>query len=145
MPKGWATTEEIASFDKLSSDAIPVPQASSIGLDGGYAAIGGLQGDVGIYSIEAGKLERSLKINEPVTDTVWTESKIIFATAKGSVKVWESGNEVASFSDHAGAATGLAVHPSGEILASVGADKSFVFYDLSNLRRVSRVYTDSCK
>lgn len=57
----------------------------------------------------------------------------------------ENGSEIASFSDHAGPATGLAMHPSKEILASVGSDKSFVFYDLANLQRATRVYTNSGK
>lgn len=122
------------------SESIPVPQASSLGIESGYAAVGGLTGDAAIFSIATGQTERSLKVDEPVTDTVWSGSKVAFATAKGSVKVFESGNEVASFSEHAGAATCLAMHPGGQILASVGADKSFVFYDLADLKRVTRVY-----
>jgi pre-mRNA-processing factor 19 len=59
--------------------------------------------------------------------------------------VHSSGSEVASFSDHAGPVTGLALHPGGLILASVGSDKSFVFYDLSALRTVFRSFTDSRK
>jgi pre-mRNA-processing factor 19 len=145
VPPGWVTPDEVAAFDKLASDAIPVAQASSIDLEGGYAAVSGLQGDVGIYSLEAAKLERTLKVNEPVTDTLWAGKRIIFATSRGSVKIFESGSEIASFSEHAGPATGLALHPSGDILASVGTDKSFVFYDLASLKRVTRVYTDSCR
>lgn len=69
----------------------------------------------------------------------------MFATAKGSVKVFESGSEVASFSEHAGPATALSLHPSGDILGSVGSDKSIVFYDLSTNTRVSRSYAESCE
>lgn len=97
-----------------------------------------------IYAVEANTVERKLKVDEPVTDTIWSGSKVMLATSKGSVKVIDSGNEVASFSEHAGPATSVSVHPSGEILASVGADKSVVFYDLSTLSRVARVYMDSC-
>lgn len=144
VPEGWATPEDVAGFEKLASDSIDVAQASSIGLqgEGDYAAVGGLKGDVGIYSLAAEKLERSLKVGEPITDTVWTGSKILFATAKGSVKVYEGGAEVASLDEHAGTVTGLAVHPSGDILASVGSDKSIVLYDLGILQRVTRIYTD---
>lgn len=88
-------------------------------------------------------MERSLDIGEPVTCTVWTGSKVILGTSKGSVKVLDSGSEVASFHVHAGAVTGLTVHPGGRILASVGVDKSFVFYDLETLQQVSRGYTDA--
>lgn len=98
-----------------------------------------------IYSVEGDKLERELNIEEPVTGATWAGSKVIFATAKGSVKIFDSGKEVASFSDHAGPVTGLSVHPSNDILATVGSDKSFVFYDLVNLQRATRVYTNSGK
>lgn len=143
MPSGWASSDEIATFAPRLSESLPAPQASSIGLEADYAAVGGLKGDVAIFSITAGTLERSLKVDEPVTDTLWSGPKVMLATAKGSVKVYENGSEVASFSEHAGAATALSLHPGGNILASVGTDKSFVLYDLSALRRVSRVYTDA--
>ena len=98
-----------------------------------------------IYSVEADNLERSVSVDEPVTDSIWDGPRIFFSTAKGSVKVFESGSEIASFTEHAGPATGLAIHPSKAILASVGADKSFVFYDLQNLQRATRVYTNAGK
>ena len=139
------TADDVVAFKKLASDDISVPQASSIGVEAEYAAVGGLKGNVGIYSLAAEKLERSLKVDEPITDTIWTGSKILFSTSKGSVKVYDSGSEVASFAEHAGAVTGIAVHPSGELMASVGSDKSIVLYDLGGLQRVTRIYTDRCK
>lgn len=143
VPSGWASSDEIATYAPRLSESLPAPQASSIGLEAGYAAVGGLKGDVAIFSTTTGTLERSLKVDEPVTDTLWSGSKLMLATAKGSVKVYDKGSEVASFSEHAGAATALSLHPGGNILASVGTDKSFVLYDLSGLQRVSRVYTDA--
>ncbi|KAI5919011.1 cell cycle control protein [Camillea tinctor] len=143
VPEGWVTAEEVAAFTVEASNSLPVPQTTTLTVEEGYAAIGGLQGDVAIYSIEADKLERSLKVDEPLTASIWEGSKVIFSTAKGSVKVFENGNEIASFSDHAGPVTALSIHPGKEILASVGSDKSFVFYDLANLQRATRVYTDS--
>lgn len=84
-------------------------------------------------------------MEEPVTDAAWAETRVVFATGQGSVKVFEEGNQVASLSEHAGAATAVSVHPSGEILASVGTDKSIVFYDLVEQKRVARAYTDAGK
>jgi pre-mRNA-processing factor 19 len=84
-------------------------------------------------------------VEEPVTDAAWAETRVIFATGQGSVKVFEEGNQVASLSEHAGAATALSLHPSGEILASVGTDKSIVFYDLIAQKRAARAYTDAGK
>lgn len=105
--------------------------------------MGGLKGDAAIFSINAGQVERSLQVNEPVTDTLWHDSKVVFATSKGSVKIFESGSEVASFADHAAPVTAVSMHPGGTILASVGTDKSFVFYDIKALKRVTRVYTST--
>lgn len=122
-----------------------MPQATTVSVQEAYAVIGGLQGNVSIYSIDSDKVERSLQVNEPVTDSIWEGSRVFFSTSKGSVKVFESGSEIASFSDHAGPANGLAIHPSKEILASIGSDKSFVFYDLVNLQRATRVYTNAGK
>ncbi|KAI1339396.1 cell cycle control protein [Xylariaceae sp. FL0016] len=143
VPQGWTTPDDITAFAVTASNSLPVPQTTTITLEGGYAAASGLTGDVAIYSIEADKVERSLKVNEPVTDSIWEGSKVIFATAKGSVKVFENGSEIVSFSEHAGPANGLAMHPSQEILASIGSDKSFVFYDLINLQRATRIYTNA--
>ncbi|XXH04498.1 hypothetical protein Hte_010914 [Hypoxylon texense] len=143
VPSGWATAEDITSFAIQTTNPLPVAQATTISVEEGFAAVGGLQGDVAIYSIDSDTVERSLQVNEPVTDSIWDGTKVFFSTSKGSVKVFENGSEIASFSDHAGPATGLAMHPSKEILASVGSDKSFVFYDLVNLQRATRVYTNS--
>ncbi|KAI0844850.1 Prp19-domain-containing protein [Daldinia vernicosa] len=143
VPEDWATAEDIATFAVETTNSLPVPQATTVSVEAAYAAVGGLQGDVAIYSIDSGNVERSLQVNEPVTDSIWDGSRVFFSTSKGSVKVFENGSEIASFSDHAGPATGLSIHPSKEILASVGSDKSFVFYDLANLRRATRVYTNA--
>ncbi|KAI1402896.1 Prp19-domain-containing protein [Hypoxylon fuscum] len=143
VPEGWATAEDITSFAVETTNSLPVPQATTVSVQEAYAVIGGLQGNVSIYSIDSDKVERSLQVNEPVTDSIWEGSRVFFSTSKGSVKVFESGSEIASFSDHAGPANGLAIHPSKEILASIGSDKSFVFYDLVNLQRATRVYTNA--
>ncbi|KAI0876657.1 WD40-repeat-containing domain protein [Hypoxylon argillaceum] len=143
VPEGWATPDDISIFAVEASNALPITQPTTLASDGGYSAIGGLGGEVAIYSVEADKLERSFTVGEPVTDSIWEGPRLFFSTAKGSVKVFESGNEIASFADHAGPATALAMHPSKAILASVGVDKSFVFYDLENLQRATRVYTNA--
>lgn len=145
IPEGWVTSEEVSSFKPTTSDVL-VPKASSASVEGSYAAISGFEGDVAIFSVEANVVERTLKVDEPVTDTLWVGGKtLFFATTKGSVKMFDSGSEVASFSEHAGPATAISMHPSGQILASVGTDKSIVFYNMADVSRASRIYTDSGK
>lgn len=142
-PKEWVTSDEISSFETQTSNAVPVAQATSLDIEGSYAALGGLKGDAAVYSVDADSVERQLAIGEPVTDTLWTGSRVIFATSQGSVKVYENGSETGSLTEHSGPATGLSIHPGGDILGSVGADKAVIFYSLSEMKRVSRAYTDA--
>ncbi|KAK2605877.1 hypothetical protein QQS21_003717 [Conoideocrella luteorostrata] len=143
IPSGWATSDDISSFDITASSALPVSQATSIDLEGSYAALGGLKGEAAIYSIEADVLERQLQVNEAVTNTLWSGARVFFATSQGNVKVYEAGNEIASLSEHAGPLTSLSAHPGADILGSVGADKSIVFYDLTAMKRASRAFADA--
>ncbi|KAL1892827.1 hypothetical protein Cpir12675_004361 [Ceratocystis pirilliformis] len=143
IPEGWITPEAMTSFEKKASTDVGVPNPSTLSFSSGFAAVGSLQGDAAIYSVAADKVEKQLPVGEPVTASAWSGSKLVFATAKGSVKVYDGGAEVAAFAEHAGPVTGLAVHPSGELLASVGADKALVIYDLAGLRAVTRTYADS--
>ncbi|KAI1030307.1 hypothetical protein LB505_004286 [Fusarium chuoi] len=144
VPEGWATGEEISAFESATTHSLPVPEATALTVGGtNAAAVGGLKGQAVIYSTTEDKVEQSLSVGEPVTDAVWAEAGVAFATGQGSVKVFQEGNQVASLSEHAGAATALSLHPGGEILASVGTDKSIVFYDLVAQKRVARAYTDA--
>lgn len=133
----------MSAFDVQASNPLPLTKATSLSVEGDYAALAGLDGEAAIYSVHADTLERPVAVKEPVTDTLWVGSKLLFATSRGSVKVYEAGSEVASLSEHAGAVTGLSSHPGGQLLGSVGADKSVVLYDMETMKRVSRAYTDA--
>ncbi|KAK4220496.1 hypothetical protein QBC38DRAFT_505691 [Podospora fimiseda] len=65
-----ASLDEVASFQQASYSDLSVSQASSLDVQANYAAIGGFDGKVDIYSIEENNVERSLDIGEPVTTTV---------------------------------------------------------------------------
>ena len=106
--------------------------------------MGGVDGVAGVYSIMENRLVRSLKAGGgAIKDGVWWGDRAVVATASGAVKIFEDGAETARFTTHAGSADALAMHPSGELLASVGADKSYVFYDLAGLKPLTQVFTDS--
>ena len=117
----------------------------SVHANGDLALLGGSDGTAGIFSISQNKLDQELPIGKPVTDTLWAGSKAIVGTSSGTVKVFENGVEVSSFSGHAGVVTALALHPSGDILASVSVDKSYIFYDLTSSVQILQIYTDSGK
>lgn len=105
--------------------------------------LGGVDGTVGVYSISQKSLVQTLKTDGPVSDAKWAGSKAVVGSASGSVKVFENGAEVASFASHAGEVTSIAVHATGDIVASVGVDKSYVLYDLATNNVITQVFTDS--
>jgi pre-mRNA-processing factor 19 len=117
--------------------------ATSLAVDesGDLVVTGGSDGTAGIYSISEKKVQQSFKAGRAVTDAVWYGSQPVIATASGAVKVF--GDNETTFTSHAGSANALALHPCGDILASVGVDKSFVIYDLVKGRPVTQIYTDS--
>ncbi|KAF2743193.1 WD40 repeat-like protein [Sporormia fimetaria CBS 119925] len=145
IPEGWATGEHIGSLDVSATIDSLYPGSTSIAIDssGDLALFGGADGVAGIYSISQQKLLHTLKAGGAVTDAIWCESRAVVATASGTVKVFESGEEITQWSQHAGAVTSLALHPSKAIFASTGADKRFIFYDLANFKMVSQVYTEA--
>lgn len=119
------------------------PGSTSLAVDeaGQLAVTGGSDGAVGVFSISENKVQQSFKAGSAVTGALWYGGHPVVSTSSGAVKVLGKGQ--VSFTSHAGSANGLALHPSGEILASVGVDKSFVFYDLPGGSAVTQVYTDS--
>lgn len=143
VPKGWAISEDIEKF-AISSGSDPLyPGATSLAVDeaGQLVILGGADGAAGVYSISKKKVQHKFKAGSAVTGAAWYGSSPVVSTSSGSVKVF--GDDEKTFDSHAGAANALAMHPSGDLLASVGVDKSFVFYDLAKGRAVTQVYTDS--
>lgn len=148
MPDDWVTSDVVQTFKEIDRSSPLYASARSIPLDasGDLALLGGVDGSAGVYSISQKKILHELVVgNGAVTDAIWVGERAVFANSSGNVKVFESGTEVSSFSGHSGEVTALAVHPSKEIFASVGADKSYIFYDLTTLTQVIQVYTDSRK
>lgn len=113
---------------------------------GDLALVGGANGIAGVWSIPEKKVLRELDIRSgAITDAIWIDGRAAFATAEGHVKIFQDGKEVANFRGHSGAVAALALHPCKEILASVGPDKSYIYYDLSALAQGFQAYTDSSK
>ncbi|CAF9908442.1 hypothetical protein IMSHALPRED_006674 [Imshaugia aleurites] len=145
VPEDWATPGDIANFTPTQKSKPLYTGARAISVDGSgdLALIGGSDGIAGVFSISQNKLVQELPVGSPVTDTLWAGSKAIVGTSSGTVKAYENGVEVSSFSGHAGAVTALALHPSGDILASVGVDKTYIFYDLTSSVQALQIATDS--
>lgn len=111
------------------------------------ALVGGSDGSAHLYSLD--KQEAVLTLSTSggaVKDgALLDQDNAVIATASGEVQIYSGAKKTSTFKTHAGAANGVAVHPTGEILASVGADKSFVLYDVIGGKTLSQVYTDSGK
>ncbi|PMD59118.1 Prp19-domain-containing protein [Hyaloscypha bicolor E] len=143
VPKEWADAELIEKFGVATTSKALYPGAKSLAVDeaGQLVVFGGNDGVAGIFSIPENKVVESFKAGAAVTDSVWFGNQPVVSTASGAVRVF--GDSEISFASHAGSANGLALHPSGDILASVGVDKSFVFYDLPGGKAVTQVYSNS--
>ncbi|CEL03494.1 WD40-repeat-containing domain protein [Aspergillus pseudodeflectus] len=145
IPEGWATAEAISAYKPSeSTDPIfPGGKTLSVNSAGDSALVETAEGVVGVFSLSQKQVLHSLQANGPVIDAIWAGEKAVVASATGAVKVFEGGNEVASFNSHAGAATGLALHATGDIVASVGADKSYVLYDLTTNAVIGQNFSDA--
>ena len=144
VPEEWATSDEISRYRAVDTSEPLYPGGSTLAVQDDLALVGGSDGVAGIYSISTQKVVHAVKGGGgAITDGLWAGSRVVVSTGSGRVKVFESQQEVASFSVHAGEVSGLALHPSGEILASVGVDKSYVLYDLTTDQVLTQVYCDS--
>lgn len=146
VPEEWATADSISSYDvKASSKPLfPGGAALAVHAAGDLVLASGSDGSVGIFSLSDNSIVQPLSAGSgSVTSGLWAQDKAAIATSSGSVRVFESGQEIASFSVHAGSATAVALHPSGTILASASEDKSYVLYDLESSQVLTQVQSDS--
>ncbi|KAI5811029.1 WD40-repeat-containing domain protein [Peziza echinospora] len=143
----WATAETVSSFNTIHASEALYPGGKSIALDpsGELALFGGADGVAGIFSIAQNELITPLKSDDgAITDVAWFGTRPITAHASGSVRLWdEKGTSSEKIGSHAGEVTAITLHPCGDLLSSVGVDKSWVTYDLNTGKVVAQVYTES--
>jgi len=147
VPEDWASADAIQSF-KPSAKSKPHhegPRNVALDADGDLALFGGDDGIADVFSISQNQVVQELAAGAPVTVAMWARDTAILSTSAGTVKGYKGDSETLSFSEHRGEITGMALHPSGDILASVGSDKSYIFYDLSTSTKALQIYTDSRK
>jgi pre-mRNA-processing factor 19 len=144
VPEEWANSEEISRYTATSTSEPLYPGGNTLAVHDDLALVGGADGIAGVYSVSNNKVVQALKGGGgAITDGLWAGSKAVISTASGKVKVFEAQQEIASFSVHAGEAAALALHPSSDVLASVGIDKSYVLYDLEANQVLTQVYSNS--
>jgi pre-mRNA-processing factor 19 len=150
VPDGWVTSEALQTFKGLTTSASVSVGARSLSLDtsSDLALVGGTDGRAGVYSISQNKILLELfdvASVGGVTDSLWAGRLAVFATSSGEIKIFDNGSEVSKYHEHRGEVAALALHPSKEILASVGTDKSYILYDLTTSTKAMQVFTDSSK
>ena len=147
MPEDWAAKAAVETFAPTAQSKPLHAGALNITVDtsGDLALFGGSEGTAGVFSVSQNKLVQEMTVGAPVTNALWAGNAAVIATSAGTIKAFENDTEKFSFSEHNGAVTALALHPCGDILASVGIDKTYVFYDLSGPSRALQVSTNSGK
>lgn len=145
MPEDWASSESIATYTPKATVETQHPGGSALALHGAgdLTLVGGADGAVDVFSVARNQIVQSFAAGSgTVTGAAWAGSHAILSTSKGQVSVRDptSGSESAVFTAHAGGVTGLTVHPSGELLASVGDDGSYVLYDLESSAVATQVH-----
>ena len=147
VPEDWATTEDLEAFAPVQSTESQCSDVHSIAMDSSedLALFGGKGNFTSVYSISKKTILKQFETaNGAVTDAAWAGSDAITSTSTGHIEIWDdAGSRIGEFQEHSGAATALALHPSGDIAASVGADKRIVFYDLAQSTTALKIYTDS--
>lgn len=134
----------LSSFSVLGASDQVHSNKLAASASGDLISVYGGEGFAAIYSVPEKRLIQ-VQLGQGVgTGSVWAGERVAISTSSGEVKLFEKdGTEVASCTAHAGEATDLALHASGDILASVGVDKSYVLYEVNTLKILSRTYTDS--
>lgn len=147
VPEDWTTAEDISEFKSTSVSEPIYPGTKSLALSasGELALVGGVDGVAGIYSLSAQQQLTTLKADDgAINDVLFAGTRAITGSGNGVVRIWnEQGTDSASISAHAGAVSALDLHPSGDILASVGVDKSWILYDLETAKSVAQVYDEN--
>jgi pre-mRNA-processing factor 19 len=146
VPEDWATGDAVASYEIKADIDSQFTGAKSLAVDstGDFFLCGDSDGAVGVYDLKNSAFTTRSNLGAgAVLDGAWANDKIVVATSSGSVVVAVEGSATAKFHQHAGAATAIAVHPCGDIAASVGVDKSYVLYDLQSSAVITKIYADS--
>ncbi|CAK3863053.1 cell cycle control [Lecanosticta acicola] len=145
VPEDWATADELQTFDVKASVDTQFSGAKSLASDstGDFFLCGDSDGTMGIFDLQQGAFTTRSNLGAgAILGGAWCNDKQAVSTSSGVVAVSQEGAVQAKFQQHAGAATAVACHPSGQVLVSVGYDKSYIVYDLSNMKVATQVFTD---
>lgn len=146
VPASWATEADLSALKPtdLTDAALPGSRALTIDSTGDFALFGGIDGTAIVYSLSQQKTVQSLNCGSgAITAAAWWDARPVVGLSTGEVKVFEDDStEMSSARVHAGPVTSVSAHPCGDLIASTGVDKSYVIYDASSLKSLTRVFTE---
>ena len=148
VPEDWATSDTIQTYEAASSVDTQLTGAKTLAVDetGDFFLTGDSDGNVAVYDLKQGAFTTRSNLGAgAVLSGTWVSDKTAVATSSGAVVVAAEGNVQAKFQQHAGAATAVAGHPCGDLLASVGVDKSYILYDLQHNKILTQIFSDKGK
>ncbi|KAI9667349.1 MAG: hypothetical protein M1821_000164 [Bathelium mastoideum] len=145
VPEDWATPESLQNFGVATSIETTHRSAKTLAVssNGDSAIVAGPKDSADIYNLATQEVTQAAKANGTITDSLWWSGRQVISNSTGGVQVFEDGVQVAEMRAHAGPAVAIDLHPCGDLLGSVGIDKSYVLYDLTSFKAVSQVRTDS--
>ena len=110
---------------------------------GDLVLFGGEDGQVCVYSTSQAKLVENFAVRASVTDALWAGRTAVVSTIAGTVEGYEEGKKVFTFGPLRAEVTAIALHPCGDILAAVGVDKTYSFFDLTTYSPVLQIATNA--
>ncbi|GHJ87554.1 hypothetical protein NliqN6_3956 [Naganishia liquefaciens] len=150
---GYATLADVKAFTQqttvpsLHATKPPGITALDVAADGQLAVTGGADKTVHVYDFASGKTLATLKGHtKPVKQVALVEPQggagaarlAVSCSADKTVKVWSEADDGAKWSlqhnltGHKGEVSGLAVHPSGRLVAAGSTDETWSLYDLTS-------------
>ena len=149
VPAEWATGDDVEAYTskRKFKAGYRGSTALSVRASGDLALVGTSEGMAGIYSMSQDKMSAKLPGGDGIiTGAVWAGEKAVISTSKGKILVYnDAGEELGAFEAHTGSATSIALHPTEDILASVGKDQTYVLYDLEAMKVLAQVACDGGK
>lgn len=145
VPADWATSDDILGYEVKTTVDTQFTGAKTLAADqtGDFFLCGDSDGTMGVFDSNQGAFTTRSNLGAgAILGGAWVNDKQVVSTSSGTVVVAQEGAVQEKFQQHAGAATAVATHPCGEIVVSVGYDKSYILYDISTMEALTQVYGD---
>jgi pre-mRNA-processing factor 19 len=138
IPSDLKSPEQIASF---SSKSVELSSSALLTVDvhdrQDLIAVGSNDGDAILYSRHLGKTLTTFGSQKPINRVLFHPSLDLLFTASDQISFWsisqqqQTSQPLRAIKVHSDAVTGLALHPSGDLLLSCSKDGSWAFNDVT--------------